>query len=134
MILSLSHVAKSFGPTLVLADVSLTVNEGDRLALVGPNGAGKSTLLKIIAGHLTPDAGEVVMPRPLDVGYLPQSVEAKPGQSIEQLVRVSQERLHRIGERLRVLEELIGEATDGSNGAPPGRNSHDALLEHGDLT
>src|SRR5688572_1929541 len=122
MILSLSHVAKSFGPTLVLADVSLTVNEADRLALVGPNGAGKSTLLKIIAGHLTPDSGEVLLPRPLDLGYLPQSVEAPPGQTIDQLVRESQERLHHIGERLRELEAQIGGAGET------------LLLEHADLT
>src|SRR5688500_12951356 len=108
VLLSVSHVAKRFGPTVVLADVSFTVNEGDRLALVGANGAGKSTLLKIVAGQLIPDAGEVVIPRPIDVGYLPQSVEAPPGQTIEQLVRASQERLHQIGERLRALEESLG--------------------------
>ena len=59
MIISLSHIAKSFGPTLVLADVSLVVNEGDRLALVGPNGAGKSTLAKLIARFYDPTEGAI---------------------------------------------------------------------------
>ena len=139
MILALSHIAKSFGPTLVLADVSLTVNEGDRLALVGPNGAGKSTLLKIIAGQLEPDAGEIAVPRLLDLGYLPQSVDAPPGTSIERLVRESQERLHRIGERLHRLEALIGGAADAGHSAAAAHAEHELdretlLLEHADLT
>lgn len=42
-----------------LRDVSLTVNEGDRIGIVGPNGAGKSTLLKVIAGTMAPTLGKV---------------------------------------------------------------------------
>ena len=124
MFLSVNHIAKSFGPTVVLADVSFTVNDGDRLALVGPNGAGKSTLLKIIAGQVAPDAGEVVIPRPVDIGYLPQAVEAPSGTSIERLVRESQQRLHAIAERLQALEALLSD----SKGAPSS-----LLLEHADL-
>jgi macrolide transport system ATP-binding/permease protein len=133
MILSLGHIAKSFGPTLVLADVSLTVNEGDRLALVGPNGAGKSTLLKIIAGHLEPDGGELVVPRPLDLGYLPQSVEAPPDTSIQRLVLESQERLHHIGARLHELEALLSGGVSPSTPAEArDRDAH--MQEHADLT
>ena len=44
-----------------LRDVSLEVQEGQRVGIVGPNGAGKSTLLQIIAGNLTPTAGRVAV-------------------------------------------------------------------------
>ncbi|MDU4962193.1 MAG: ATP-binding cassette domain-containing protein [Sporomusaceae bacterium] len=57
----------------VLKDVSLSIETGERVALVGPSGYGKSTLAKIIAGYLTPAAGEVLwqgQPLPQQ-GYCP---------------------------------------------------------------
>jgi putative ABC transport system ATP-binding protein len=47
-------------PTVVLEDVSLTIDPGQKASLVGPSGSGKSTLLSLIAGLLRPDAGRVV--------------------------------------------------------------------------
>ncbi len=57
-VLTLSNVGKSYGGNVVYRGVSLTLERGDRVALVGPNGAGKSTLLKILAGVLPIDRGE----------------------------------------------------------------------------
>ncbi len=54
-------VRKSFGPVEVLADVSISVREGEFTALVGPSGCGKTTLLRIIAGLELADAGRVVL-------------------------------------------------------------------------
>jgi ribose transport system ATP-binding protein len=50
-------LTKSFGPTEVLSDVSLSVRHGEIHAVVGENGAGKSTLMKILSGHLEPTRG-----------------------------------------------------------------------------
>ena len=50
IILSVQNVAKSFGINAVLRDVSLTIQQGERIGLVGVNGCGKSTLMRIIAG------------------------------------------------------------------------------------
>ena len=66
--LKIEGVSKAFGDNKVLEDVSLTVERGDRLAVIGPNGIGKSTLLKIAMGELEPDQGSV------EWGY-----EARPG-------------------------------------------------------
>ncbi|MCP4202468.1 MAG: ABC-F family ATP-binding cassette domain-containing protein [bacterium] len=66
--LKIEGVSKAFGDNQVLEDVSLTVERGDRLAVIGPNGIGKSTLLKIAMGELDADGGSA------EWGY-----EARPG-------------------------------------------------------
>ena len=52
-------VVKSFGPTPALRGASLTVSEGEIVAVMGPSGSGKSTLLHCLAGILVPESGEV---------------------------------------------------------------------------
>ena len=55
------HVRKSFGATVALDDVHLSVRGGEVCALVGQNGAGKSTLMSILAGAIAPDAGTMTL-------------------------------------------------------------------------
>ena len=52
-------ISKTYDGKLILRDFSLTVQRGDRIALVGPNGVGKTTLLKLLTGEETPDSGVV---------------------------------------------------------------------------
>ena len=74
IILSVQNVAKSFGVNAVLRDVSLTVQQGERIGLVGVNGCGKSTLMRIIAGLDSQDSGEIALVRGTRVGYLAQGI------------------------------------------------------------
>lgn len=53
----ISNISKSFSGVSALTDVSLTIMQGQVLALCGENGAGKSTLINILAGHVKPDSG-----------------------------------------------------------------------------
>ncbi|WP_034386859.1 ABC transporter ATP-binding protein [Deinococcus sp. YIM 77859] len=57
--LAVHHLAKRFGPTVAVDDVSLTVGAGETVALLGPSGCGKSTVLRCVAGLERPDAGRV---------------------------------------------------------------------------
>jgi ATP-binding cassette subfamily F protein 3 len=65
-------LGKSFGEHVVLDRVSLSVERGDRVAIVGPNGAGKTTLLKILAGEIQASSGRVHLPGQSDVRYFAQ--------------------------------------------------------------
>jgi multiple sugar transport system ATP-binding protein len=55
----LSHVSKSFGSNVGLADVSMTVPNGSFVVLLGPTGAGKTTTLRMVSGLDTPDSGSI---------------------------------------------------------------------------
>jgi len=82
-LLSVENIAVSFGGVKALGGVSLSIDEGEVVALIGPNGAGKSTILKTIFGLVPPDSGKVfvygqhVLPKPYEIikqgiAYVPQ--------------------------------------------------------------
>lgn len=73
MLLSAEHISKNYATKQLLQDVSLYLNERDRIGIVGINGTGKSTLLKIIAGVESPDSGVVSVNPNLKIAYLPQN-------------------------------------------------------------
>jgi ATP-binding cassette subfamily F protein 3 len=83
--LTLSQIEKSFGSRTLFEGVSLSINIGERMALVGANGAGKSTLFSIILGETQPDEGSVVLDRHTTLGYLPQETAATGDETVLEL-------------------------------------------------
>ncbi|MEG1869772.1 MAG: ABC-F family ATP-binding cassette domain-containing protein [Oscillospiraceae bacterium] len=73
MLLSAEHISKNYGAKQLLQDVSLYLNEKDRIGIVGVNGTGKSTLLKILAGIEPSDEGTIASNPNLKTAYLPQN-------------------------------------------------------------
>ncbi len=78
MLVEISHLYKSYGATLALDDLNLTLQEGKIIGLLGPNGSGKTTLIKVLLGLLRQYRGEVsILSRPIDdssksyIAYLP---------------------------------------------------------------
>jgi ATPase subunit of ABC transporter with duplicated ATPase domains len=71
-VLELDGISKSYGAKQVLKDVSLTVQRGDKIAIIGPNGIGKSTLLKIAMGEIEADAGQSEWGYETHPGYFSQ--------------------------------------------------------------
>ncbi len=83
-IISIIQVGKSFGAERVFAGVTFQINEQDRIGLIGPNGAGKTTLLNILAGREEPDEGTVAIARNTRTGYLTQTTDFHPQNSLRE--------------------------------------------------
>ena len=80
MLLSVRSLRKQYGSRTVFEDISFTVDDGHKIALVGKNGAGKSTLLRILAGVESPDSGSVTVAKGRVCAYAPQEVPQKDAQ------------------------------------------------------
>ncbi|MCB9753150.1 MAG: ABC-F family ATP-binding cassette domain-containing protein [Myxococcales bacterium] len=85
-VVSASRLSRSFGVKVVLEDVTVAIDNGERVGLVGPNGSGKSTLARILAGVDHPDAGEVIVRRDAAVAYLEQEPRFPAGLSAREAV------------------------------------------------
>jgi ATPase subunit of ABC transporter with duplicated ATPase domains len=72
LVATLEGVTKAYGKRIVHDGVNLTIRRGERWCVMGKNGAGKSTLLKMVAGAVTPDAGDVKLGASLRMGYFAQ--------------------------------------------------------------
>ena len=59
--IEIKNVIKKFGNSISLNDVSLTIGQGDCVALMGPNGAGKTTLIRLILGYYHPNSGQILI-------------------------------------------------------------------------
>ena len=110
IILSAQHIAKSFGVNAVLRDVSLTVQQGDRIGLVGVNGCGKSTLMRILAGLDAQDGGEISLVRGLRVGYLAQQNMVTSGKTVWNELQKVYEQVFAMEKKLRELEDEMAHA------------------------
>ncbi|HEX6499364.1 MAG TPA: ABC-F family ATP-binding cassette domain-containing protein [Micromonosporaceae bacterium] len=86
-IVNLDRVSKGYGPVgALLTDVSLGLDDSDRVGVVGLNGAGKSTLLRLLTRQEQPDEGRVTLRRDLRVAWLPQSLDLPPGATVRDVV------------------------------------------------
>lgn len=81
-ILNVEKVTKGYGNRTLLDNVTLGVNDGDKIGVIGVNGTGKTTFLKIVAGLETPDMGNVVKGNGITVSYLPQNPVFEPDDTI----------------------------------------------------
>ncbi|MFD2617738.1 ABC-F family ATP-binding cassette domain-containing protein [Terrilactibacillus laevilacticus] len=105
ILLQTNQISKSFATDLILSNISIEVQSGERVALVGRNGAGKSTLLKIIAGAMSADSGDIIIPKDKTMGYLPQNATLNSNKSIyDELLTVFQPLLT-MEKKLRKMEE-----------------------------
>lgn len=86
MILSVSNASKSFGSQEVFENVTFTINEKDKIALVGRNGCGKTTLIKCLMGELNLDSGTISKTRTSTIGMLSQVVFENEAATIQEIM------------------------------------------------
>ncbi len=75
--LELRDVRKSFGKTEIIRGASLSVAQGERVALIGPNGAGKSTLFNLVSGRFAPTSGEILLHGQSVCGLTPYEINRR---------------------------------------------------------
>jgi ATP-binding cassette subfamily F protein uup len=110
-ILNAQSVTKQFGALPLFKDISLTVEDSDRIGLIGPNGAGKSTLLALLAGQVEPDSGELAVRKRARAAYVPQDSRFAAGFSVRQVLERALAAAHvNESEREGRLRELAGRA------------------------
>ncbi len=86
LLLSVQSLSKQFGATILFQNVSLTIEDNQRLGLIGPNGAGKSTLLKILSGVEEADSGIVAPRKGLKIASVPQDPVFTPGTRVKDFI------------------------------------------------
>ncbi|HER6567684.1 TPA: ABC-F family ATP-binding cassette domain-containing protein [Streptococcus pyogenes] len=128
IILQGNKLERSFSGDVLFQNISLQVDERDRIALVGPNGAGKSTLLKLLVGEETPTSGEVNTKKDLTLSYLAQNSRFASDKTIyEEMLKVFED-LRQDEKRLRQME--MDMATVSGQDLTRLMTDYDLLTEH----
>lgn len=111
IILQANKIERSFAGEVLFDNISLQVDERDRIALVGKNGAGKSTLLKILVGEEEPTSGEINKKRDLSLSYLAQDSRFESSNTIyDEMLHVF-DSLRKTEKSLRQMELEMAEKT-----------------------
>lgn len=115
IVLSCKNIHKSYGTNIILNDVTLNLNEGEKIGLIGPNGAGKSTLFKIITNQLDEYSGNLFIDKNKSIGYLAQHLSLESSNTIyDEMLTVFEELLN-LEKKLTHLENLMNKPYDDSN-------------------
>ena len=80
--LQLDNLSKSWGDQPLFENISLTINQGDKVALIAKNGAGKTTLMNIIFGLDSADKGKTLFDNDIRIGYLRQLPDLNPDETV----------------------------------------------------
>ncbi|REH56359.1 ATP-binding cassette subfamily F protein uup [Tenacibaculum gallaicum] len=84
--LSVENIAKSYGEKVLFEEISFGINKDQKIAFVAKNGSGKTSILNIIAGKDTPDEGQVISRKGINIAYLAQDDSLNPDLTIEETI------------------------------------------------
>jgi len=102
--INIIKLSKNYGPKVLFEDVSLNINQGEKIGLIGPNGTGKSTLFSMILQETEPSSGEVRLNKGVHIGYLPQEASFKSEHTVLAELTEGDERITRLKEEKERLE------------------------------
>ncbi|MET7415260.1 ABC-F family ATP-binding cassette domain-containing protein [Streptomyces rubiginosohelvolus] len=114
--LAMKDVSKAYGDRSVLDQVTLTVRPGEKTAVIGENGSGKSTLLRLLSGAEAPDTGEITVRFPGSTGYLAQTLDLDPADTVQDAVDAALAELRALEHRIREAEAGLSERKPGDPG------------------
>ena len=129
--MQVNNLSLSFGERRILDDVSFSLSEKSRVALVGANGCGKSTLLKAVTGALESDGIAISITKGARISYLPQSDIVFPDESVYQSAEHGYDRFLPLLEEERRLEDEIGKGLNVERNAFRISELHESLDEEG---
>ena len=109
---SVEQLTVEFGGRPLFDSISFLVNPKDKIALVGKNGAGKTTLLRLFAGQQQPTHGNIIKPKELTIGYLPQHLLVKDQRTVQEEVELAFGEIRVIQQHIDKLNMEIAERTD----------------------
>ncbi|MGC9441112.1 TlrC/CarA/OleB/SrmB family ABC-F type ribosomal protection protein [Streptomyces sp. WG5] len=109
----LDDVVRAPGGRPLLDGVHQSVALGERIGVIGENGTGKSTLLRLLAGLDRPDAGRIRVHAPGGAGYLPQTPDLPPDDTVQDAVDHALADLRTLERALRRAEQALAEAGPG---------------------
>lgn len=115
IVLSCKNISKSYGIDEILKDVTVSINEGDKVGIIGANGEGKSTLFKILSKQLSFDDGELFIDKNKTMGYLAQHLDLSNDNTIYDEMLTVFSNLIDLENKLSNLEEKMNEPYDESN-------------------
>lgn len=106
-LIRLENVTKLYDPDLILDNISVSIEHGDRIGLIGRNGTGKTTLIKIINGMLANFKGKVTSAKGLRIGYLSQEPDLARDCTLRQeMLKVFEKRRALEDKMLLLAEEM----------------------------
>jgi len=106
--ISVQKIKKAFEEGVdILDDITFDVSEGERVGLLGKNGAGKTTLMRIIAGELSEDEGEIVVPSSKVLGMVSQIPEFPDHFTADDVLKTAFSRLYSIKSEMEQLESVM---------------------------
>ncbi|MDY4512980.1 MAG: ABC-F family ATP-binding cassette domain-containing protein [Paludibacteraceae bacterium] len=110
--IAVEQLTMEFGGRPLFDSISFLVNAKDRIALVGKNGAGKTTLLRLFAGLQQPTHGQIVKPKDLTIGYLPQHLLLTDQRTVQQEVELAFDDIRQTEAAIERLSAELAERTD----------------------
>ena len=111
MILACQGISKSFGEKEIIRDASFHIEEREKAALIGNNGAGKTTLLRIIMEELPADAGNVILAKDKNMGYLAQYQDIRGHRTIYEELLTTKQYILDMEDRMRSIETEMKNAS-----------------------
>ena len=106
-LITLENISKSYSEKKLVENISLGINDKEKIGLIGVNGTGKSTLLKIIAGAEIPDNGTITKANKVRIEYLPQNPYYDEDATVlEQVFKGTCEEMKIIGDYQDILDKI----------------------------